>query len=110
LGIARTNDIAVNAILPWLFARAVAGKNNFSRRKASKIWFECPKLEDNTILRQARARLLGNAPTGILKSAAHQQGLLQIVGDYCNCSDAICRNCKFPDLVEKWRQSSLEVQ
>jgi hypothetical protein len=28
-----------------------------------------------------------------------QQGVLQIVRDFCEHSDAVCANCRFPELV-----------
>jgi hypothetical protein len=31
--------------------------------------------------------------------AAAQQGLLQIVRDFCDHSNAICADCRFPELV-----------
>jgi hypothetical protein len=34
-----------------------------------------------------------------LKGAAAQQGLLQILRDFCEHSNALCENCEFPELV-----------
>ena len=51
------------------------------------------------MLRLARQRLLGGARAGALRTAAMQQGLLQIVGDFCARSNALCENCRFPELV-----------
>jgi len=57
---------------------------------------------NNALLRLARQRLFGRADLRWLKSAAAQQGLLQIVRDCCNHSNAICSQCPFPDLVRSW--------
>jgi len=54
------------------------------------------------LLRLARQRLLGGARRGSLRSAAAQQGLIQIVRDFCERSNAVCEYCKFPDLVREW--------
>jgi len=35
-----------------------------------------------------------------LKTAASQQGLLQILHDFCDQTDALCTECVFPDLVK----------
>jgi len=39
-----------------------------------------------------------------LQGAAVQQGLIQIVRDFCDRSNALCDNCQFPELVEQWRK------
>jgi len=59
-----------------------------------------PALQD-TLLRLARQRLLGGH-TARLSSAASQQGLLQIVHDFRDRSNALCAECTFPDLVRKY--------
>jgi len=106
LGTTRISDLVMNIILPWFFTRAAVGKNGAWREKAERIWLAWPKAEDNALLRQARARLLGNAGPRVLKTAAHQQGLLQIVRDYCDHSNAICEQCPFPSLVTDWHWSN----
>jgi hypothetical protein len=37
-----------------------------------------------------------------LKTASAQQGLMQIVRDFCEHSNAICEACRFPELVRGW--------
>ena len=61
-----------------------------------------PAAEDNSVLKLARQRLLGTANARILKSAAQQQGLMQIVRDFCEHSNAMCADCRFPELVRGW--------
>jgi hypothetical protein len=36
-----------------------------------------------------------------LKRAASQQGLLQIVHDFCDRSNALCAECSFPELARR---------
>jgi hypothetical protein len=38
----------------------------------------------------------------LLKGAAMQQGLLQILRDFCDHSNALCEHCQFPELVRDW--------
>jgi hypothetical protein len=38
-----------------------------------------------------------------------QQGLIQMVRDFCDHSNAICDRCKLPDLVRDWRQNEFEL-
>ena len=106
IGAARVSDLAVNVVLPWLWMRAVVGKNELLQRRAEKLFFEWPAAEDNSVLRLARQRLLAGASPRKFKTAAAQQGLLQIVRDFCNHSNAICADCQFPDLVRGWSLQS----
>jgi hypothetical protein len=99
LGDARATDLAVNVILPWLWIRAVEGKNEKFRREVERRYFAWPTAEDNSVLKLARQRLLGSSNARVLKNAAAQQGLMQIVRDFCEHSNAVCENCRFPELV-----------
>ena len=99
LGATRVTDLAVNVILPWFWARATAGKNETLRQVAEQRYLAWPSAEDNAVLRLARQRLLGDASKRNFKTAAAQQGLLQIVRDFCNQSNAVCADCRFPELV-----------
>ena len=103
LGVARVTDLAVNVVLPWLWIRAQEGGNEQILREVERRFFAWPTAEDNSTLKLARQRLLGTASAKILKGAAHQQGLMQIVRDFCEHSNAICADCQFPDLVEGFK-------
>jgi hypothetical protein len=102
LGDARVTDLAVNVILPWLWARAVEGKNGEFQRIIEHRYFAWPPAGDNSILRLARQRLLGDSGGRVLRNAAAQQGLMQIVRDFCGHSNAVCEKCRFPELVRDW--------
>ena len=102
LGTARVTDLAVNVILPWLWIRAVEGRNEKLRRVIEQRYFAWPAAEDNSVLKLARQRLLGSSNARLLKTAAAQQGLMQIVRDFCGHSNAVCDDCRFPELVRGW--------
>jgi hypothetical protein len=102
LGDARVTDLAVNVVLPWLWIRAVEGGNKKIQSEAERRFFAWPPAEDNSVLKLARQRLLGTSNAKILKTAAAQQGLIQIVRDFCEHSNATCDNCKFPELARGW--------
>ena len=102
LGATRVTDLAVNVILPWLWVRAVEGKNEVLRQELERRYFSWPSAEDNAVLRLARQRLLGGASARAIRGAALQQGLLQIVRDFCEHSNALCAGCRFPELVRQW--------
>ena len=100
LGATRVTDLAVNVVLPWLWIRAVEGKNAEMQRAIEHRYFAWPPAEDNSVLRLARQRLLGVSSRRALPGAAAQQGLIQMVRDFCDHSNAICENCKLPELVK----------
>ena len=102
LGAARVTDLAVNVVLPWLWVRAKEGGNDKIQREVERRFFAWPAAEDNSILKLARQRLLGTARVRVLQGAAQQQGLMQVVRDFCEHSNAVCADCRFPDLVRGW--------
>jgi hypothetical protein len=105
LGEKRVTDLAVNVILPWLWVRAVEGDNAKLKLEMERRYNAWPAAEDNSVLRLARQRLLGRAVAGRsgLNTAAAQQGLLQIVRDFCDHSNSTCDGCTFPELVKNWQ-------
>ena len=100
LGAARVTDLAVNVVLPWLWIRARKGGNEKFQAEVERRFFAWPAAEDNSVLKLARQRLLGSSRPGRLAGAAAQQGLLQIVRDFCEHSNAVCADCRFPELVQ----------
>jgi hypothetical protein len=103
LGDARVTDLAVNVILPWLWIRAKEGGNERIQDEMERRFFAWPAAEDNSVLKLARQRLLGISNVKIFRTAAAQQGLMQIVRDFCEHSNAVCDDCRFPELVRGWK-------
>ena len=99
LGQSRATDLAINVILPWFWTRARAGRNKRLTQLAEQRFLAWPPAQDNSQLRLARRRLLGRQQAGCPQSAAHQQGLLQIVRDFCDHSNAVCADCLFPQIA-----------
>lgn len=106
LGAARATDLAINVILPWLWSRAIQGENEAVREEIERRYFAWPAGEDNALLRLARQRLLGTNSQKLFRYAALQQGLLQILRDFCDHSDSLCSSCQFPELVRSWNQQT----
>jgi hypothetical protein len=106
LGDARVTDLAVNVILPWLWTRAAEGKNGRLQQIIEHRHAVWPQAEDNSILKLARQRLLGVGRSRALRSASAQQGLIQITRDFCEHSNAVCENCRFPELVRGWNDGT----
>lgn len=101
LGDGRMTDLAVNVILPWLWVRAVEGRNDEIKNAVERLFFAWPAAEDNSVLKLARQRLLGASRPELFKTAAAQQGLIQIVRDFCDHSNATCDGCPFPELAQR---------
>ena len=72
------------------------------QRALERRYFAWPAAEDNSVLRLARQRLLGETSPRALPGAAAQQGLIQMVRDFCDHSNSICEHCKLPELVKDW--------
>jgi len=104
LGEQRITDLIMNVVLPWLYVRALAGKNEKLAQAAESRFFLWRSGEDNSVLKLARARLFGGVPARFFKTAAEQQAILQIVRDFCDHSNAACQNCPFPELVNAIQQ------
>ncbi|MGZ8940962.1 MAG: DUF2851 family protein, partial [Limisphaerales bacterium] len=100
LGEQRITDLAINVVLPWLYVRALAGRNEALTRAAETRYFMWPAGEDNSVLKLARQRLFGGTTARFLQTAAQQQGVMQIVRDFCDHSDALCTQCQFPGLLQ----------
>jgi hypothetical protein len=82
--------------------RATAGNNLELRALADRYFLAWPPSEDNAVLKRARGRLCGIVAKREPHGAALQQGLLQIVRDFCDHSNALCEHCRFPELVRSF--------
>lgn len=105
LGAKRATDLAMNVVLPWLWIRAAEDGHDRVKQCVERRYSAWPRGEDNARLRLARERLLGGAPERVLSGAADQQGLLQVLRDFCDHSNAVCDECQFPKLVADWTTS-----
>ena len=106
LGDARVTDLAVNAVLPWLWTRAVEGRNRKLQRVIERRYFAWPPAQENSVLRLVGQRLLGSGRKHLCRSAAIQQGLIQIARDFCGHANALCEPCRFPELASAWRSQA----
>jgi hypothetical protein len=75
------------------------------RQRVEQRYFAWPAAEDNARLKLARERLLGGKSPKAWRGAAAQQGLLQILGDFCDHTNALCDDCHFPQLVRDWQSA-----
>jgi hypothetical protein len=97
IGPARATEMLANVFFPLSIA-GDPGK-----------WAQYEKLPaalSNRRVETAATRLFGAAPGAArdkwLKSAVHQQGLLQIYEDFCLQDDSDCERCTFPERVQRF--------
>ena len=100
LGAPRVTDLAMNVILPWLWARTSTSAGSAGvediRKRVENCWQDWPAGEDNAVLRRTRQRLFGTVRPRLPARAIMQQGLLQITRDFCDSAGALCHECRFP--------------
>jgi hypothetical protein len=96
IGDSRATEILANVVFPFLFSE---GKDIWS------AYAKLPAELTNRRLETGAARLFGNDPRRalFLKTAAHQQGLLQIYEDFCLQDNSDCAQCPFPEQMQKWK-------
>jgi hypothetical protein len=99
LGTDRVTDLAVNTILPWAWALATETNRPTMRKRIEERFLAWPRGADNAVLKLARSRITRRTTPGSLGSAAAQQGLMQVVRDYCDHSNALCNGCSFPAIA-----------
>ena len=95
IGETRVTEMLANVILP------------FRQSRGQDVWSEYARLParlTNRRLETGAARLFGDDPRRgeFLRTAAHQQGLLQIYEDFCLQDNSDCAQCPFPEQMQKW--------
>src|SRR5258708_38952018 len=103
IGESRAADILANVLFPFWAAHELKAPASPS----AQLWTEYAKLPaqlSNRRLETAATRLFGNDPQRkeFLRTAAHQQGLLQIYEDFCMQDNSDCAQCPFPEQMTKW--------
>jgi len=106
LGATRASDLATNVILPWFWIRAETGQNPILQQEAVSRYLAWPAAQDNAVLRLARLRLFAGEDRRLNGTAALQQGMLQVVRDFCGHSNALCDNCVLPERLKECRSSA----
>jgi len=101
LGLTRLHDIAINVLLPWFWIRAETGSRRGLKDQTVARYCAWPAAQDNAVLRLARQRLFAGEPGRLRWTAALQQGLLQVIRDFCGHSNALCDNCVLPERLKE---------
>ncbi len=98
IGPSRVSDILANVLYPAAFVADPARWIGFR---------QLPALLGNKRVEIASIRLLQDHPArrALTRTAARQQGLLQIYEDFCMQDDSDCARCLFPRQLEQWEFS-----
>jgi hypothetical protein len=90
IGMERAKEMIVNVILPFLLAWAKLNGERHLAEQILLIYRAHPALAVNSIQRHMSEQL--GLPSGALKSACYQQGLLHIYKTLC--TQGLCRACR----------------
>jgi len=97
IGRQRLLDMAANVLLPFLAGVAETENAPELARLAKETFLILPLPQDNRMVKEAVQRFL-NPPSrivDIVKSACHQQGILDIYNNFCLALDNNCQFCPF---------------
>lgn len=96
VGESRAVEILINVLLPF------AG---FDENEVWQEYLKVPAVLSNRVVETASARLFGsesNLAREVLKTAAAQQGLIQVYENFCLHDASDCVRCRFPQQLAKW--------
>lgn len=97
IGDTRIAEILANVIYPWRI------------HTHQDVWSSYAQLHaklTNRRVETAASRLFGfdsDRRRALLKTVAHQQGLLQIYEDFCMQDNSDCEQCPFPEQMRNWQ-------
>jgi hypothetical protein len=106
LGEARVREILINVVVPFVLLYARIFTNATVRANAHRVFMALPATPDNSIIRKMRKELLKEK--GTLKTAAVQQGVIQLYKTYC--FSARCGECAIGRHISSSTSSKQEVQ
>jgi hypothetical protein len=106
IGEARAEEIVANVVLPFVAALGDARLTAAAKTRYDSL----RRAPGNSVLRLAGQQLFESAAaaTRFLRTTRQQQGLMQIFQDFCLQDKSACRQCKFPELAQRWAVSSSE--
>jgi hypothetical protein len=97
IGQARADDILANVLLPFLNALAARAGDEALSRLARSAFLEMPRLQDNRVIQEAAHRFLvpPSRLRSVVRSAADQQGLMELYRCFCLALSNDCSHCPF---------------
>ncbi|MBI3089990.1 MAG: DUF2851 family protein [Candidatus Tectomicrobia bacterium] len=106
VGVERARILVVNVLLPAALALARQHADADVEEGLHVLYAALPKAAENSAVRFARRRMLGerSAHAGLVTTARRQQGLQQLLRDFCSSDPGGCLTCSFPSLAGALRQ------
>ena len=104
IGAVRAQEIVANIVLPFVAAYAASRQDDRLRAQAKTQYDALRPTGDNSLARLATQQLFGTTKVmrRYVQTARQQQGLLQILQDFCFNDKSVCRQCRFAELVRHW--------
>ena len=107
LGPLRVQQILSNVILPFAAAHAEINADTRLLEQVRQRYAALPAGEHNSLLRLAGQQFF---PTDAearrrLNTERRQQGILQVLLDFCVNDKSLCRDCRFPQMIETWHET-----
>ena len=108
IGAARAQEIVTNIVLPFVAAYAASRNDDRLQSQAKAQFDELRPADDNRLARLATHQLFGTTRVmrRYVQTTRAQQGLLQILQDFCFNDKSVCRQCRFPELVRRWASTT----
>ena len=102
IGAARTTELIVNVVVPFLLALPRDGDRARVEQRLHNVYCSLRPLSDNSITRYMKSRIFQEGPAAgeVVRSMRRQQGLMQIFHDYCESDSTTCEACGFLAAVE----------
>ncbi len=96
VGESRVTEMLANVFYPLAILAEPAAWSGYANLAAASV---------NRRVETAAIRLFGGMPQAkeMLKTAARQQGLMQIYEDFCMKDNSDCAECLFPQQIGQWR-------
>ena len=104
IGEMRAQEIVANIVLPFVAAYAVRQQDPRLEAQAKARYTALKPSGDNSLARLATQQLFGTVAVmrRYVTTTRQQQGLLQILQDFCFNDKSVCRQCRFAALAKQW--------
>ena len=108
IGAARAEEIVTNVVLPFAAAHAAVTGDERLGKIARDRYAALPAGEMNNLLRLAGQQFFPTDADArqFLDTQRRQQGMLQVLLDFCVNDKSTCRQCRFPELAALWTESA----
>jgi len=108
IGAMRAQQILSNVVLPFVAACAEMQEDSRLLEQVRCRYAGLPRGEVNSLLRLAAQQFFSTEAEArrFLNSERRQQGILQILLDFCVNDKSLCCECRFPQMVEYWNNGA----